>query len=155
MVGNMQFVSVLSTQASSTDHITPSNPYERFMISIIDRLERIESRVDALGKGMQAVASNTKEHGFLYIKTGAVDPSAYPLVHQAVGDCFVGKNSIQAFKGWELLQNIEAVIKGLGKTGVQVESISVRSRLEVDASYAFISDRAYMLTTPPQQTARC
>lgn len=113
------------------------------MISIIDRLERIEARADALSKGLHALAGARENGSLLFIKTGPLDPPAYPLVHQAVGDCFVGKGCIQALNG--SLQNIEAVIKALGKAGIAIESISVRSRLEVDDGCTFVSDRSYRL----------
>jgi hypothetical protein len=140
MVGNMQF-------NTPSDHITPSNPYERFMISIIERLDKIERQTNTLGKGLEAVASiaTTNDSRVLYMKTGNIDPSTYVRIREAIGDCFVGPGSIQAIISKILLQNIEKLIKDLAKIGVDVESISVRSRLEIDNKCLLVSDAIYKL----------
>lgn len=135
MVGNMQFV-------TTTDHIAASNPYERFMISILDRLSKIEERVDRLGKGLEAVGSGIDTSAqVVYIKTSPIDPSTYKPAREVIGaDCIVGRDNIQvAARDQGFFSNIEQTIRKLKLLGLHTESISVRPSLEINEGMVFVT----------------
>ena len=132
----------------SKDHIVPSNPYERFMISILERLEKIETRMENIGKGLETVGSrlDSKYH-VIYIKTSAIDPTSYIVIREVVGsECILGNDSIQIVASdSQFFAKIEQTMKKLNDNGIHTDNILIRPNLEINDESVLVSDKAYKL----------
>lgn len=130
------------------DHISPNNPYERFMISILERLSKMEERIDRIGKSLDAVANAIKDNDapIIYINTSTIKPDTYRYIRDTVGtDCVLGDNSIQTVARGGFFANIDFVIKKLAHIGINVDNISVKTGLEIDKGSLLVSDNVYKL----------
>ena len=123
------------------DHLIYSNPHDRFLIMILERLEAVENAINSFQTNMTcniAALNDKQSHSVINLKLGGLIEEKYNNICEClkVLGCtmfFFGEDNLQTLVvDNKYLVMLEDISKDLTKHGVRLNSLSIESKIDLE-----------------------
>lgn len=132
------------SEGNVLDHLVYKNPYERFMIMILERLDKVEEALKDVTDKQSMIIGNLHEHPNGYYVYKVVLREMIPIqqysdifqvlyTHLSCTQCFISQNTIQAvFFDMTKTKRLDLVLNDFKSYNLNTSQVSINYDIQVN-----------------------